>query len=260
MSEQNKKKGLLYFSTLSYPTFGRGSYSDDNPPSTVTNSPYYYWFLFLKLNEDYKKTVEAKGKGKCAELYRDFGDIYKLNFKEFWRAKDYLFAEPRKNFTMHIANNANELAPFNSDDVVNLVVPLNFNHRSLKKYFTQLILKRVPKSKKGINVDASSAKYKISGRWRVDAMEMAYKIYIERKANLEGNEFKTKSSKEKKMTRYKLTWADLAKKVGLNIANTKEMKYASEDERRRNATIVAKRHFKRAEAYIKSSITKTFPH
>ena len=257
MNEDKRKKGLLYFSTLSYPTFGRGTYSDDNPPLTVTNSPYYYWFIFLKLNDDYKKTVQAKGKGKCADLYKDFGDIYKLNFKEFWRMYAHLFAEPRKKYTMYIANNINEIAPFDSDEVVNLVVPLNFNQRSLKKYFTQLILKRVPKGKKGINVDASSAKYKINGRWRIDALEMAYKVYKERKANLEGNEFKTQSSKTNKMTRYKLTWADLAKKVGLKIA--KEMKYATEDERRRNATIVIKRHFKRAEGYIKSSITKSFP-
>jgi hypothetical protein len=263
MSEQKEKRGLLYFSTLSYPTFGRGAYSEDNPPTTVTNSPYYWWFKFLQLNEDYKKTSQSKGKGKCSELYKDFGDVYKVNFKEWWRDKAYLFAEPRKNYTMHIANNADELAPYNSEEVVNLVVPLNFSQRSLKKYFTQLILKRVPKGKKGINIDASSAKYKISGRWRIDALEMAYKVYVERKANIEGDEFDSKKSKTKeniKMKRYKLTWADIAKKVGLNITNTKAMQYADEAERRRNATIVVKRHYSRAEAYIKSSITKGFPH
>lgn len=263
MSEQKGKRGLLYFSTLSYPTFGRGAYSEDNPPTTVTNSPYYWWFKFLQLNEDYRKTVQAKGKGKCSELYKDFGDVYKVNFKEWWRDKAYLFSEPRKNYTMHIANNADELAPYNSDEVVNLVVPLNFSQRSLKKYFTQLILKRVPKGKKGINIDASSAKYKISGRWRIDALEMAYKVYVERKANIEGDEFASKKSTTKeniKMKRYKLTWADIAKKVGLNITNKEEMKYAVEADRRRNATIVVKRHFSRAEAYIKSSITKGFPH
>ena len=263
MSKEKEKRGLLYFSTLSYPIFGRGAYSEDNPPTSVTSSPYYWWFKFLQLNEDYKKTFESKGKGKCSELYKDFGDIYKVNFKEWWRNKAHLFAEPRKNYTMHIANNADELAPYNSDEVVNLVVPLNFSQRSLKKYFTQLILKRVPKGKKGINVDASSAKYKISGRWRIDALEMAYKVYVKRKANIEGDEFDSKKSKTKeniKMKRYKLTWADIAKKVGLNITNKEEMKYAVEADRRRNATIVVKRHFSRAEAYIKSSITKGFPH
>jgi hypothetical protein len=38
------------------------------------------------------------------------------------------------------------------------------------------------------------------------------------------------------------------------------MQYADEAERRRNATIVVKRHYSRAEGYIKSSITKGFPH
>ena len=61
------------------------------------------------------------------------------------------------------------------------------------------------------------------------------------------------------MKRYKLTWADIAKKVGLNITNKEEMKYAVEADRRRNATIVVKRHFSRAEAYIKAAATKYFP-
>jgi hypothetical protein len=88
MSEQKEKRGSFYFSTLSYPTFGRGAYSEDNPPTTVTSSPYYWWFKFLQLNEDYKKTLQAKGKGRCSELYKDFGDVYKVDFKEWWKDKE----------------------------------------------------------------------------------------------------------------------------------------------------------------------------
>jgi hypothetical protein len=238
-----KNNTPLYFSTLSYPTFGRGIYSDDNPPSSVTDSPYYWWFKFLQLNADYKQTFKNKGKGKCEDLYKDFGDIYKVNFKDWWREHAFLFAEPKNKYGMRIANSTDELAPFNSSEVVNLVVPLNWNHRSLKKYFNSVILKKVPKSKQGINVETSKAEYKISGRWRVDALEAAYKVYI-----LRINE--------------KMYWADIAIKAGLNIAKGLKIgeKVDINSDQRRDATTTAIRHFHRAEVFIKSSITKSFPY
>ena len=72
-SQPIAKKSPLIFSTRSYPTFGRERkpFNEENPPKTVLDSPYYWWFMFLRLNADYKATCKAKGKGKCAELYKD---------------------------------------------------------------------------------------------------------------------------------------------------------------------------------------------
>ena len=115
------KKGLLHFSTRSYPTFGRGrrnAYDESNPPKSVTSSPYYWWFKFLQLNEHYKATCAAGGEGKCAALYADFGDIYNTDFKQWWQAHAALFAEEHSNYSLRIAKSVSELAPFDDDKVV----------------------------------------------------------------------------------------------------------------------------------------------
>jgi len=74
---------------------------DDRPKPPFYGAPlymcsvYYYWWAFLKLNEDYIQTCEAAGIGPCAELYADFGDVRSDDFKRWWidTGRD-LFAEP----------------------------------------------------------------------------------------------------------------------------------------------------------------------
>jgi len=62
----------------------------------VTDSVYYWWFEYLKRNEEYKKVCESNGKDGTDEIkhiYADFGDIYSYcqndtqfsNVKDFWK-------------------------------------------------------------------------------------------------------------------------------------------------------------------------------
>lgn len=247
---ENHAKSRLFYLTRSYPTFGRGKVLFDpaNPPKTVTDSPYYWWYMFLKLNNDYQKTCKTKGRGKFADLYKDFGNVNEVNFKQWWQERPHLFAEPAKNYKMTIAKQQSELAPFDSEEVLNLVVPLNWSHRSLKKYFSQLVLSKVPKSKRGVSVDKSEAKYKLSGKWHIGAMATAHKIYtIKQRCLAEG---------------VKMTWADIAIEAEMRMAlliNKKGNKNWNSDVRRR-LTILAQRHYARAESYINAAATEYFPY
>ncbi|MBU3588516.1 hypothetical protein [Polynucleobacter sp. 80A-SIGWE] len=245
---KNPKRERLIFSTRSYPTFGRGkSFDESNPPDTVKESPYYWWFMFLRLNEDYKATCKAKGKGKCAAIYKDFGNIYITNFKDWWNTKDGFFSEPRRGYRMAIANNQEELAPFNSEEVLNLVVPLTWSQRSLKKAFSQLVLSKVEKGKKGISVEKSEAQYKISGRWHAEAMATAYKIYT--------------IKKESEAQGIKMIWVDVAIKAKMPMTYALGNKsHKVESSVKRNITILAMRHYRRAEEFIESAATKSFPY
>ena len=241
------KRKVLGFSTQSYPTFGRGIYSEESPPKTVIESPYYWWFKFLRLNEDYKKTVAAKGIGRCADIYKDFGDIYTVDFKSWWNTHAALFAERRVGYSMAIANSEEELAPFGGKDVVNLVVPLNWTQRSLKKKFTQLILSKLEKGKRGVSVEASNATYTISGKWHIEAMKNAYSVYTIRNQLVNGK---------------RLPLADVAIKAELQIAKDMQLgkKTKLTADMRRVATIIANRHYKRAETFINSAANTSFPY
>ena len=236
------------FSTDSHPRFGRGKYSDENPPKAVLESPYFWWFRFLRLNEDYQKTVKAKGVGKCAALYKDFGDIYKVDFKTWWGEHKGLFAEPPVKYRMVIANNADEIAPFNSDEVLNLVVPLSWSQRSLKKKFATLVLSKIEKGKRGVSVEESKAKYKLSGKWHIEAMEAAYKIYTTKAKLVQTNN--------------NMPWADIAILVELDIAKelTLGKKTNMTSDQRRIVTSATMRHYKRAGEFIRAAASKTFPY
>ena len=244
---EKPKRGVLIFSTRSYPTFGRSRkpFDEANPPATVLSSPYYWWFMFLRLNKEYKKTCELNGAGKHADIYKDLGNVHAMNFKDWWNEKARLFSEPKKGYRMKVAESLNEIAPFDDEEVLNLVVPLTWSQRSLKKAFTQLVLKRVEKGQRGVSVEKSEAEYRLSGKWHIEALATAYKIYTIKSKVEEGT---------------KLAWADIGiqAKLPMSYAIKKGHDKLNSDVRR-TLTILAKRHFDRAQKYINDSASKAFP-
>lgn len=245
---EKPKSGVLIFSTRSYPTFGRTRkpFDELNPPKTVTDSPYYWWFMFLRLNENYKKTCTSNGSGKHKEIFRDLGNVHSMNFKQWWTEKASMFSEPKKGYRMMIATNPNDIAPFNDEEVINLVVPLTWSQRSLKKAFTSLVLNKIEKGKRGVSVEKSEAQYKLSGKWHIEALATAYKIYtIKKQSETDG---------------VKKYWADIAieAKLPMSYALKKGHDKLNSDVRR-TLTILAKRHYSRAEKYINDSASKAFP-
>lgn len=60
------------------------------------HSVYYYWWLFLRENEEYIQCCHQGGKGALEWLYNDFGDVRPANFVEWWISGGReLFCEPK---------------------------------------------------------------------------------------------------------------------------------------------------------------------
>lgn len=96
------RNGVAYFAyapPLFHPN-GRDLSKWPNPAfkgsETWQNSVYYYWWLFLQENEDYRTTCENGGRGPKEELYRDFGNVHLGTFKDWWiyHGRE-IFREPR---------------------------------------------------------------------------------------------------------------------------------------------------------------------
>jgi hypothetical protein len=242
-------RGLLAFSTRSYPRFGRQRkpFDSANPPQTVTDSPYYWWYQFLTLNAEYESTCRRRGRGAHSQLYKDFGDVFTLDFKAWWTARDHLFAERREGYRMMVARSANDLAPFDSEEVINLVVPLTRTRRSLAKSFKFLVLSKVAPSRKGVNVATSDAQYRLSGKWHIGALQTAYRVYTARQESEARGE--------------RLPWADVAirAKIPMSYAQSTGGRLRDSD-LRRTLTILAMRHYRRAEQFIAASATRSFPY
>ena len=135
--------GRRAFATRSYPTFGRGPYNDEKPPPTVTNSPFYWWFKFLQLNDEYARAVKGEQTSIPTKVVTAFGQVRGVSFKEWWKTKAVLFAEPTTDYKMVIANSTEELAPFNSKEAINLVIPLNWTNVGSKRRFAEIIDKLI---------------------------------------------------------------------------------------------------------------------
>jgi len=262
----NSSQSALHFNTNSYPRFGRGVYSDLKAPSTVKSSPFFWWFKFLQLNYDYLETEKNNGVGKCSDLYKDFGAVSNTDFKTWWREHSHLFAEAKTNYSLRVAKSQAELAPFDSTEAVNIVVPLNWSQKSLKKHFALLLPKiGVVSGAIGpkIGTSKSTAKYGLGRRWNCGAMESAYEVYKVRQANMEkGAKTTTKAQHKGSVSaKFKMAWADVGVLAKLNESEDKDYMKVKQDtaEKRRVLTILAKRHYANALVYLSAAATATFP-
>lgn len=239
------------FSTRSYPTFGRDHYDDANPPTTVTSSPYYWWFRFLQLNGEYKKAVAGEVTSINPSIALAMGDVSAFDFKTWWNHHAHLFAEPVTQQRMIVARSLADLAEFNSTEAVNLVVPLSWSNVGLKRRFNQLIDQLVPKTPRGVHVQASEAEYRLGRKWSISAFENAYKIY---KAKSNADATVSDSGRQ-------TPWADIAIRAGLRVANglsEGELTIRTSDARR-TLTVLAMRHYERARVFIAAAATNEFP-
>jgi hypothetical protein len=50
----------------------------------LKKSPYYWWWRYLRCNDDYLAECERGGGGPLASLYTDFGDVREDNFRHWW--------------------------------------------------------------------------------------------------------------------------------------------------------------------------------
>ncbi len=240
------------FATRRYPLFGRGVYSDASPPASVINSPFYWWFKFLQLNDEYAKAVAGKTSRVSRRVAKDLGDVRNTDFKTWWNAHVDLFAEPPSDYKMLIATNADELAPFYDKQAINLVVPLTWTNVGIKRRFAEIIDKLVAKTPAGVRAHkVSDAKYRLGRKWSTAGFQHAYDVYVARQAALS----------EAAETGKKIAWADVAIGAGLPAAQRIQRGATVIDaiEARRVLTILAIRHYKQAQAFIAASVCNAFP-
>lgn len=258
------KHWAKHFVSKRYPRFGRGKkYNELEPPKSVTDSPYYWRYKYLQLNDDYRLTEEQGGIGPCAEVFADLGPVHSRNFKEWWRANEDQFASERTKYDLRIANSFDELVPFDSEEALNLTVPLNWTKKGLKKRFSQIIDKLFD-ARQLDNRHLNTAKYQIPTKANVDALQLAYIIYLLRQQNSEkgvDEALKKPQHKAAESNKYRLSWADLA--IRARQPNTFGMKEGdvreATAEKRRLATIIATRHYKRALLNIQAAASLKFP-
>lgn len=103
-------------------------------------SAYYFWWAFLKRNAAYIKCCERKGLGRYAQIYRDWGDIRDMEFKDWWFERGRaLFSEPDP-VAVHLAEEGHFVSPGHYATVnVPLSQPFVRTISQLRKLITPLL-------------------------------------------------------------------------------------------------------------------------
>ena len=162
-----------------YPTFG--TKNNRQPLSRQEQSPYYWWWAYLRRNNDYLATCEKGGKGKYSKLYADFGDVRDDEFRLWWRAKGVeLFAEQMSVYKFKEIDGKDEVPnQWSKDDFIFLQVPLNYDKKSLKKYFNQLLMDRHQRGRgrPTQKTRSTSAKYPLNGTYTIANLRLCLQVY-----------------------------------------------------------------------------------
>jgi hypothetical protein len=226
-----------------HPTFG--TKSKPKSERAWKSSVYYWWWEYLRRNEDYKRSCLNGGKGKCAKLYDDFGDVFTVDFKTWWSEGGravHLFAEPAQP-SIQLLEDA---APFDTTSKESLVlaVPLNLPINFLCAAFRKIVSKHHT-GKRGVRANqASQARYKVSGKVDLNFLEAALKVWDYRQANPD-------------VPLWKLA-QDVRLVEAKRWVQAKDTHFESAD-KRNVMTATASRHFRKAAAMIKNVGTGQFP-
>lgn len=216
------------------------------PSIKPTQSVYYWWYEYLKRNEDYRRCCEAGGTGELAALYEDFGDVCNIPFHQWWYQENYgerLFAEPPRPVRLEALKTPadwNESWP--RDEVMVVVVPLGEPKRRINRWFNR-VLDEHQQRRPGHTMKVSQAKYPVERKFSVLALEQMLMVYDYRQANPE------------------LTMAEIGKQLKLvPSAMPKTGDSIKRLAQKRNTmTATVGRYLKKANAYIRNTANGKFP-
>jgi hypothetical protein len=191
-----KDKKLAKHFPYQHPTFGR--VSNPKTPRNWEDTVFYWWWEYLRRNEDYIETCVLNGTGLCAKTYTDFGDVRNKTFKEWWSENDRgatLFANRDSNDTLRIVekHEVGSLDP----DLILLSLSLDLPMKHLVNRFIKLVgaihkPRRI--NKLGISTiknttrgrqyaKSSNATYKFEGQPNIKALKFGLYVYDLAKQN-----------------------------------------------------------------------------
>ena len=159
-----------------YPTFGTDK--TPKPKSAWECSVYYWWWEYLKRSKDYLECCQNGGKGKCAKVYKDFGDIRTKTFKRWWldgnRGAE-LFAELPVEETVRVLKEGEKA--LNDDEYLTISFPKNFPIKMLEKRFKELLEQNRKRGRGKTLARESNAKYRFNGQPNIEGLRTALRVY-----------------------------------------------------------------------------------
>ena len=143
------------------------------------NTAYYWWFKFLMMSSKYRDCCENGGAGECADLYVDFGDIYKVDFETWWQTKgEYLFGDLGMPYRPHVFGNPHDIDPaWLLDGCALILLPLYLGKETL----ISSVGRRLDEAYESLGTDhprrKSKARYPLEGRYETGSLRRLSEAY-----------------------------------------------------------------------------------
>jgi hypothetical protein len=157
-------------------------------PIDLWRSPYYWWWMYLKLNKHYEETCQRKGQGPCAELYKDFGDVRPDGddaFFAWWgergELRGRLFQERTVMPKAVLLKNKDDWTPvMGRYPCVVIAVDLHMGIRAAEKMIADELPRHFNKQqgRTPMPLRFSTARYKLSDYGRESVFRNCYLAYI----------------------------------------------------------------------------------
>ncbi len=235
------------FATRTYPTFGTAK--NPKPPSSWQRSVYFWWYEYLRRNQDYKQCCEQGGQGKLTQLYADFGDVHALDFKQWWTEGNrggILFTEQAVEDRLRelTPDQAANLGNWNKNDFMVVLVPLSQTKRHLSQRFTTLLKHRHEGARGKRMLAKTTAKFKLAGQFTIESLRATLAAY------------------DLKMADPKMPLWRIALEAGLAKAVQKQRAgsiYEPDADQKNALNVAASRALKRAKAMIANTAKGVFP-
>lgn len=178
-----KANRVLRHFPYQHPVFGRAGASWQGSEG-VRRSPYYWWWEYLRRSEKYKTTCKSNGTTGLKSLYRDFGNIYRSTFKEWWSQGDrgaMLFANASPDDLVVLLDPGTKVPKDNS--LLTVKIPLALPRKHIEDKLRK-ILDKHHQGRRGVRyTGGTTAQYRISKSVNLAALETRLKIYDDRLAN-----------------------------------------------------------------------------
>lgn len=159
-----------------HPTFG--TKYKQKTKSAWEGSVYYWWWQYLRRNQDYLETCANDGRGKLEATYKEFGDVRSDDFKAWWSGGGRggrLFANPRAEDSIRVLG-PNETA-LGCDEVLTVSIPLNLPRKMIEQRLKKL-LDAHHTGKRGYQLaKKSTARFRVHGQPNVPALAQGLLVY-----------------------------------------------------------------------------------
>ena len=135
------------------------------------------------MNDDYRRCCQHGGRGRMSHIYRDFGDVFKTDFRTWWLEGEQgvkLFAEPPAPEQLRELYDKRDWDKnWTKETVLVVAVPLSFSKRQLQSRFARLLMAR-HSGKPGVpSIKRSKAHIKVATKFQVRALKKMADVYEE---------------------------------------------------------------------------------